>query len=64
MQTMKEYGYYLGGQFKKSGDAIDVANPATEEVFARIFEAGQSDLDEALAMARQAQRSLLVPIHP
>jgi acyl-CoA reductase-like NAD-dependent aldehyde dehydrogenase len=37
-----------------SGDVMDVINPATEDVIARVASAGQADLDAAVAAARAA----------
>ena len=53
---MEEYKYYIAGEFFSSPNKIKVANPATEEVFAAIFEATEQDLGLALQTARTAQR--------
>ena len=52
---MEEYKYYVGGEFKKGKERIEVINPATEEVFAQIFETSRDDLDTAIRQARIAQ---------
>ncbi|HIE35751.1 MAG TPA: aldehyde dehydrogenase [Candidatus Omnitrophica bacterium] len=53
---MEKYKYYVGGEFKQSDKEIEVINPATEEVFAKIFDAPKKDLDFAIEKARVAQR--------
>ncbi len=53
---MQEYNYYVGGEFRKSKDQISVINPATEEVFAKIFDTTEKDLTLALEKAKAAQR--------
>ncbi len=53
---MQEYEYYIAGEFKKSGEKIEIVNSATEKVFAYIFEANKEDLGVALTKAKQAQR--------
>lgn len=54
---MQEYKYYIAGEFKKSKDDIKVIDPATEEVFASIYETGRDDLDLAVKSAYCAQGS-------
>lgn len=51
---MGKYRYYLGGEFRESNKEIPVINPATEEVFAHIFEADKNDLDFAIEQAKSA----------
>ena len=53
---MKEYLYYVGGEFKKSLIKIPVINPATEEEFSYFFETDLSDLEFALKKAKEAQK--------
>ncbi|MFH1771611.1 MAG: aldehyde dehydrogenase family protein [Candidatus Omnitrophota bacterium] len=53
---MQEYKYYIGGEFRKSKQTIEVVNSATEESFAHIFEATQLDLDDAVKYAKGAQK--------
>lgn len=53
---MKEYRYYIGGEFKESKEKIDVSNPFTEEVFARVYEASPADISAALVAAGAAQK--------
>lgn len=52
---MQEYKYYVAGEFKESKQKINVINPATEEVFANIFETTKEDLNIALGEAKSAQ---------
>ena len=54
-KTMREYEYYVGGGFKKSNSTIEVIDPATEEVFAKIFQTSRQDLAFAIEIARSAQ---------
>ena len=53
---MQRYSYYVGGEFRESNEEIPVVNPATEEVFAHIFEASKEDLDFSIEKAKAAQR--------
>ena len=47
---------YVGGEWIDSagGKAIDVLNPATEQVIARVAEGTAADADKAVAAARAA----------
>jgi acyl-CoA reductase-like NAD-dependent aldehyde dehydrogenase len=47
---------YIGGEWvePKSGKSIEVVNPNSEEVVARVAEAGVADMDRAVAAARKA----------
>jgi aldehyde dehydrogenase (NAD+) len=47
---------YIGGQWVSpaSSGKITVVNPATEQVVARVAEAGEADMDKAVAAARRA----------
>jgi len=51
-----EYGLFIDGEFKepRSGKMFDTINPATGERLARIAEAGEDDVDAAMAAARAA----------
>jgi acyl-CoA reductase-like NAD-dependent aldehyde dehydrogenase len=46
----------INGQIVESGAWVDVTNPATEEVFARVPHATETQLDEAVAAAAAAQK--------
>jgi aldehyde dehydrogenase (NAD+) len=50
------YGLFIDGAFVDAADGSTFAtvNPATEEVLSNVAEAGQSDVDRAVAAARQA----------
>ncbi|OAN75131.1 aldehyde dehydrogenase [Sulfitobacter sp. EhC04] len=47
----------INGQMVASDKWVDVINPATEEVFARVPHASEAQLDEAVAAASVAQKS-------
>jgi aldehyde dehydrogenase (NAD+) len=51
-----EYGLFIDGEFKapQSGRTFTTINPATGAPLARISEAGQDDVDAAMAAARAA----------
>ncbi|HJV27321.1 MAG TPA: aldehyde dehydrogenase [Aromatoleum sp.] len=53
----KMYQNYIGGRFIENGspDFIEVRNPATDELLARVPEASAALVDEAVAAARGAQ---------
>jgi len=52
-----EYQLYINGEWKKSSsdDWIEVLNPATEEVFARVPKGSRENVQEALDAASDAQ---------
>src|SRR5213079_1419274 len=52
----RAFGLFVGGRWTKSknGDAFDVINPATTAPLARVTQAGQADVDAAVAAARKA----------
>jgi len=56
-----EYGTlknYVGGEWKDSAGTLrDVVNPATGEVIARVPDSTQEEVDEAVAIAREAFES-------
>ena len=47
---------YIGGQWiaPLEGGSIEIENPASEEIVARVAEAGDADMDRAVAAARHA----------
>jgi len=53
------YGLFINGDFVKpsSGRYFDTVNPATEEKLSRIAEANQTDVDKAVAAARNAYKT-------
>jgi aldehyde dehydrogenase (NAD+) len=50
------YGLFINGKFvePRSGNYFKTINPATEEVLSEVSEAGQADVDAAVAAARKA----------
>src|SRR6059058_2424651 len=52
----RAFGLFVGGRWTKSknGDGFDVINPATTAPLARVTQAGQADVDAAVAAARKA----------
>lgn len=54
--VITDYGLYIDGEWVEPGDRtrIDVDNPATEEVIARVVEATEDDVDAAVKAARAA----------
>jgi aldehyde dehydrogenase (NAD+) len=53
------YGLFIGGDFvgAKSGRSFPSINPATEDHLAEVAEAGEEDVDLAVAAAREAYES-------
>ncbi|MGI8882008.1 MAG: aldehyde dehydrogenase family protein [Jatrophihabitans sp.] len=52
------YGIFVDGAFRDgTGEATKTVNPATEEPLAEVAEAGVSDVKDAVAAARRAQRT-------
>jgi len=56
---MNEYQLYIDGSFRdaQSGRWIDVINPATQEVIARVPDGDATDVDHAVRAARRAFES-------
>jgi len=56
---MNEYQLYIDGSFRdaRSGRWIDVINPATQEVIARVPDGDATDVDHAVRAARRAFES-------
>lgn len=52
-----DYRMLIGGRLVSAERIVDVVNPATEEVFARVPHATEAQLDEAVAAAADAQRA-------
>lgn len=52
----EKLGLYMNGEFvpSKSGKTFDVLDPATEEKIAEVYEAGEEDINSAVAAARRA----------
>jgi len=53
---MKDYPYYIAGEFKKSKERLTAINPSNEEEFAFFYETTFEDLELTLAKAKEAQR--------
>jgi betaine-aldehyde dehydrogenase len=53
---MKTYRHYIDGAFRDSSSErfIDVVNPATQEIIARVFDGDAHDVDLAVRAARRA----------
>ena len=53
---MKTYDLYIGGEWvdAESDEALEVVNPATEEVIGQVPQASVADVDRAVAAARRA----------
>ncbi len=56
VSIQSEYGLFLGGAFvaPRSGEHFATINPASEETLASVAQAGQVDVDRAVASARAA----------
>ena len=50
-----DYNMLINGELVSADRMIDVINPATEEVFARVPHASEAQLDDAVAAAKAAQ---------
>src|SRR5213595_3387023 len=55
-QHGRDFGLFVGGRWikSKSGGGFDVINPATTARLARVTQAGEADVDAAVAAARKA----------
>src|SRR4051812_24726103 len=51
------FGHYIGGAWTEPGETFDVANPATNEVIARVTNGSTDDVAAAVAAARKALTS-------
>src|SRR5215469_9562209 len=60
VQIDAEYGLFVDGEFRPAadGNTFPTINPATEEPLARVAEAGQPDVEAAVAAARRAYESM------
>jgi aldehyde dehydrogenase (NAD+) len=58
------YGLFINGDFVDGADGASrkTVNPATEEVLAEVVEAGQADVDAAVAAARAAHDKVWGPM--
>ncbi len=58
------YGLFVDGEFVEPADGatFKTVNPATEEVLADVAEAGEADVDRAVAAARRAHEQVWGPM--
>ena len=58
VQTITEYQMFIAGEWASAsgGEWVDVRNPASGEVIARVPSATRADVDRAVAAARAAFR--------
>ncbi|MEM1432159.1 MAG: aldehyde dehydrogenase family protein [Pseudomonadota bacterium] len=49
------FGHFINGGFTEPGDGFESRNPATGTLLAQLSQAGQADIDAAVAAARAAQ---------
>jgi len=52
--TVKEYPYLIAGQKISSNQKKDIVNPYNQQIFARVFLAGVSDVEKAIQKASEA----------
>src|SRR3989449_9685981 len=54
MTDVERYGLFVGGEFvpAHSGATFPVHNPHNDEGFAQVAEAGEADVEDAIAAAR------------
>ncbi|HUE96974.1 MAG TPA: aldehyde dehydrogenase family protein [Longimicrobiaceae bacterium] len=50
-----EFGHFFGGEWRKGESFFETASPASGEVLARIAQGSEEEVDEAVAVAREAQ---------
>jgi glyceraldehyde-3-phosphate dehydrogenase (NADP+) len=55
---MKEYQFYCGGEFRSSAEQLDVTNPFSGKVIARISSGTSSDLEDAIVKASMVRDEL------
>src|SRR2546430_16411612 len=65
-QHGRDFGLFVGGRWikSKSGEGFDVVNPATTAPLARVTQAGQADVDAAVAAPPQAVPAPVGPSGP
>ena len=52
----QSYKNYIAGEFRGTDEAIEVRNPATDEVIAAVPRATEKDVDDAVAAAKAAKK--------
>jgi len=55
---MKYYQIYLGGNFLKTKNVLEVKNPYNNETFAQTYLAGKPELETAIAKAKSVEEEL------
>ncbi|MDA1358449.1 aldehyde dehydrogenase family protein [Glycomyces luteolus] len=63
-QIKEHYGLFVDGEFTDAADGADFksVNPSTEEVLFTVAEAGEADVQAAVAAARRAQETVWGPM--
>ncbi|WP_339714341.1 aldehyde dehydrogenase [uncultured Kriegella sp.] len=58
MSAIKEYQLFIGGKWvtSNSGETIDIVNPTTEEIVARVQNGTAAEANQALEAAERAQK--------
>ncbi|MGH2411119.1 MAG: aldehyde dehydrogenase family protein, partial [Chloroflexota bacterium] len=56
IEQQQPFGLFIGGERReaRSGEYLDIFNPANGSVIARVPQAGQGDVDDAVRAAREA----------
>lgn len=56
--SIKEYPYYVGGEFKnsESGNTIEIVSPYKDEVIGKVQAISKSEADKAIAATKKAQK--------
>jgi acyl-CoA reductase-like NAD-dependent aldehyde dehydrogenase len=54
---MGEYGFLVGGEWKKTGEAIEVSSPYDDSLIAIAYRAGEKDIEKAIQLAHEAFQS-------
>ncbi|MFI5843692.1 aldehyde dehydrogenase family protein [Catenuloplanes sp. NPDC051500] len=64
VEIKPSYGLFIDGDFTapRDGGVIKTVNPATEEVLSEVAEAGEADVDRAVAAARAAFENVWGPM--
>ncbi len=66
IRIAEQYGLFIGGEFvaAKSKQSFETINPATEQVLAKVAEAGRADVDRAVKAARKAYDDVWSKLKP
>jgi len=61
---MEVFDIYVGGNFMKTSQILDVENPYKREIFAQTYKAGKEELDVAICKAKEVEREMkYLPSH-